>query len=196
MLTYMNFKSWLLLNENIIVKKDDIMFLNFVEDQQLRLELENQDYDVYVRGSFSDQPLLEIDKVGSIRLLMAGPISRPTYYTVHSINGKSKGAGTILYFAALEFVVKYGIRSANGLLASDTTISSDAVRARKRIQDNYGKYISIHQHPDINHAKTHNWTDERFKATPEEASMWKLKTLGHPFNFNFISANPQIKINT
>lgn len=161
-----------------------------IEDQMLRSQLENPEYEVVITGKTIDQPTLEIKNIGSIRLYW-----NTKYYSVHSIKGESKGAGTILYFAALEFVVKYAIKPVNALLASDTTLSPDAIRTRKRIQDHYGQFITVYPHPELKNVKKHNWTDERLPATPEEASMWRLRTLNHPFYFKFISENPQVIIN-
>ena len=161
-----------------------------IEDQILRSQLENQEYEVVVGGLWSDQPTLDIKGTGYIKLYWNGE-----YYAVHGIRGESRGAGTILYFAALEFITNHGLKPRTGMLASDTTLSPDAVRTRKRIQDHYGQFITVHPHPEIQFVKTHKGTNERFTATPEEASMWKLKTLDHPFHFKFISENPQIIIN-
>ena len=168
-----------------------ITFKQFlIEDQMLRSQLENPEYEVVVGGLWSDQPTLDIKGVGYIKLYWNGE-----YYAVHGIRGESRGAGTILYFAALEFITNHGLKPRTGMLASDTTLSPDAVRTRKRIQDHYGQFITVYPHPELEFVKTHKGTNERLPATPEEASMWKLKTLDHPFHFKFISENPQIILN-
>ena len=97
-----------------------------IEDQILRSQLENQEYEVVVGGLWSDQPTLDIKGTGYIKLYWNGE-----YYAVHGIRGESRGAGTILYFAALEFITNHGLKPRTGMLASDTTLSPDAVRTRK-----------------------------------------------------------------
>lgn len=111
------------------------------------------------------------------------------------INGTNKGAGTILYFAALLWVLTEGEKRllahkeepTGGVLACDSTLSPDAIRVRNRMQTQYGDYLYIVPHPNAEEIKVHrsdntNW---RRAATSEEATMWRLKKLP-PFEFKFI----------
>ena len=130
-------------------------------------------YRVFVSGT-GDQPVLKIPTVGMVRLFYSG-VPRP-HYSVHYIKGEQRGAGTILYFAALDWVLRHGIKDAQGLLASDSTLSPDAIRARVRFQQMYDHYIYTYPHPDDN-VKVHrdDGTDWRRPATDEEAMMWRLR---------------------
>ena len=164
----MKFKNWYILNE----------------DEQLRSNLEDTPYDVHVDNS-GFGPHLKIDGIGEIYLYLNDSVDKP-YYSIHLIKGLTKGAGTVLYFAALEYILRHGLREAHGKLASDTIVSSDAMRVRKRMQDYYGDYLYVFPHPEASSVKVHNWGVDRRKATPEEAVMWRLKKLP-PFTFNFIN---------
>jgi hypothetical protein len=141
------------------------------------------DYDVAVSGH-QDQPTLEISDVGFIRLFYSG--SNFPHYTVHMIRGETPGAATILYFAALDWALRHGIKDAHGQLASDLTLSPDAVRARTRFQTKYDYYLHISSHPDSESVKVHRGdnTGWRRKATEDEASLWRLCRLG-PFEFRY-----------
>lgn len=141
------------------------------------------DYDVEVSGYF-DQPTLEISGVGFIRLFYSG--SHFPHYIVHMIRGEITGAATILYFAALDWVLRHGIKDAKGQLASDLTLSPDAVRARTRFQTKYDYYLYISPHPDQDSIKVHRGdnTDWRRKATEEEATLWRLRRIA-PFEFHY-----------
>ena len=141
-------------------------------------------YKVAVTG-YQDQPTLAIPGVGSIRLFYSGS-GRP-HYAVHHIGGDQRGAGTVLYFAALDWALRHGIKDAQGLLASDLTLSPDAIRARLRFQDKYDYYLMTYPHPDADSVKVHrnDKTDWRRRATEQEAMMWRLQRLG-PFLFEYI----------
>lgn len=140
-------------------------------------------YKVSVSG-YQDQPTLTIPGVGSIRLFYSGS-GRP-HYSVHHIGGDQRGAGTVLYFAALDWALRHGIKDAQGLLSSDLTLSPDATRARLRFQKKYDHYLITYPHPDQDSVKVHrnDKTDWRRKATDEEAMMWRLQRLG-PFVFEY-----------
>ena len=121
-------------------------WLKLFEDYTLKASLENVPYNVYVDNK-GFGPHLKIDGVGEI-LLYLNNVDKP-YYNVNNIKGETHGAGTILYFAALEYILRHGLRKAVGQLASDTIVSSDAIRARKRLQDHYGDYLYIYPHPKL-----------------------------------------------
>jgi hypothetical protein len=97
------------------------------------------------------------------------------------ISGETPGAGEILYFAGLEWILRYGIKDAHGLLASDTVISSKAAKSRIRFQNNYSDYIYTYQHPDFNNTKINDRNTKR-PASEYEAAMWRLKMLP-PYEF-------------
>lgn len=169
----MKFKTWL--NTRTSVMSEEIE----------EIEYRDFEFEVYVTG-YEDQPTLTIPGQGSIRLFLSGAFGKeiPEHFVVHMIKGDVKGAGTILYFAALMFALKFGVK--NGYLAADSTLSPDAIRARQRMQQQYSDYLYILPHPYADSIKVHrndgsNW---RRMATPEEATMWRLKNTP-PFEFNF-----------
>lgn len=140
-------------------------------------------YEVFVSGT-GDQPILEIPSVGMIRLFYS-TVGLP-HYSVHYIKGEQRGAGTILYFAALDWALRHGIKNAHGLLSSDTTLSPGAVRARLRLQNMYGEYLYTYPHPEAGRVNVHK-NDDLFwnrPATEEESTMWRLKKLA-PFEFQY-----------
>ena len=141
------------------------------------------DYDVVVSG-YHDQPTLEIPDVGFIRLFYSG--SNFPHYTVHMLRGETPGAATVLYFAALDWALRHGIKDAHGQLASDLTLSPDAVRARARFQSKYDYYLYISPHPDYDSVKVHRGdnTGWRRKATEDEAALWRLRHEA-PFGFQY-----------
>lgn len=141
-------------------------------------------YAVTVSG-YGDQPVLEIPEVGFIRLFL----TQGDYWVVHMIRGEQQGAGTVLYFAALLWALteKKFSRSTHGRLISDTTLSPDAIRARNRMQQQYGDYLYITEHPSDS-VKVHRGdsSDWRRPATSEEATTWRLKKMP-PFEYEFKS---------
>ena len=141
-------------------------------------------YTATVSG-YQDQPTITITGVGQIRLFYSGSV-RP-HYSVHHIHGEQPGAGTILYFAGLDWALRYGIKDAQGLLASDLTLSPDAIRARLRFQNMYNYYLMTIPHPDEDSVKVHKGdnTDWRRPATNEEATMWRLQREA-PFAFKYV----------
>ena len=158
-------------------------WFNLFEDELLKARLEDEPYDVHV-NNIGFGPHLQIDGIGEISLYLNSENDKP-YYNVNLLKGLTRGAGTVLYFAALEYILRHGLREANGKLASDTIVSSDAIRARKRIQDYYGEYLYILTHPVGGAVRVHNWSSDTRVASSEEATMWRLKKLP-PFTFNFI----------
>ena len=140
-------------------------------------------YEVMVSG-YQDQPILEISGVGFIRLFYSG--SNFPHYMVHMIRGEQSGAATILYFAALDWALQHGIKDAHGQLASDLTLSPDAIRVRTRFQKQYNHYLYISPHPDYDSVKVHKGdsTDWRRKATEEEAQLWRLRRTA-PFEYRY-----------
>ena len=150
------------------------------------VEYPNEVFNVSV-SNWEDQPVLEITGWGMIRLFMTGKnrydgSPKLEYYTVHMIDGSRPGAGSLLYFAALEYITKH---TKIHWLASDSTLSPDALRARSRMQSQYKDYIEIAPHPEEN-IKVHrnDRTSWRRQAEPNEATMWSLKKES-PFKFVF-----------
>jgi len=151
----------------------------------------NEEFDVHVDLKYGDQPVLTIPGWGYIRLFYSG---HPPHWEVHMIDGERDGAGTVLYFAALWWIItkgdkmleKYGHEPTGGKLSSGLTLSPDAVRARIRMVQQYGDYIYRLPHPDPESVKVHrnDGTDWRRPATPEESDVWRLKK-EPPFEFNF-----------
>lgn len=144
----------------------------------------SDEYSVRISG-YQDHPTLTIPKVGFITLFYSG--SSFPHYVVHMIRGEQPGAATVLYFAALDWILRHGIKDAKGQLASDLTLSPDAVRARLRFQDKYEYYLYISPHPDYESVKVHRGdnTDWRRKASDDEAALWRLRRTG-PFEFEYI----------
>lgn len=144
-------------------------------------------YRVTVSG-YGDQPILEITGVGFIRLFLSGGFGQdiPEHWVVHMIKGEAKGVASVLYFAALLWIMKY---SDIHLLASDSTLSPDALRARNRLQSQYADYLYIMPHPYADGVKVHRGDNSgwRRKATTEEATMWRLKKMP-PFEYEYINA--------
>lgn len=142
-------------------------------------------YTVLVSG-YDDHPQLSIPGLGRIRLLFSGD-----HWVVHNIRGEKAGAGTVLYFAALWWAMTVDDRFAKdtyGKVASDLTLSPDALRARRRMQTQYGDYLYLMPHPDLESVKVHrgDGTDWRRPAESEEAMMWRLKK-EPPFAFEYKS---------
>ena len=145
---------------------------------------------VHVIAPYKDQPTLKIDNWGSIRLFYSG---EPPHWVVHMIRGEQRGAGTLLYFAALLWAIDKGEKILGtepktlGRVASDSTLSPDAVRARQTMQTKYGDYLYILPHPNADGVKIHrnDGSDWRRKATDQEATMWRLKKMP-PFEFEFV----------
>lgn len=141
------------------------------------------EYKARVSG-YGDQPTIEIPGVGFVRLFLSG--GDQPHYAVHMIRGDRPGSGTVLYFAALDWALRHGEKTAMGRVASDLTLSPSAVDARVRFQDRYGEYLYQFDHPDEDGVKVHrgDGSDWRRKATKEEARMWRLKKLP-PFDVSF-----------
>ena len=148
-----------------------------------RAEFEDS-YRVRVSGP-KDQPTLSIPMVGSIRLFYTG--SGEDHYSVHMLRGEQPGAGSVLYFAALLWVLKLGIKGTLGKLSSDLTLSPDATRARRRFQRLYRSFLYVLPHPDADSVKVHrgDGTDFRRPARSDEASMWRLRKMP-PVDFEFV----------
>lgn len=156
-------------------------------------------YTVLVKVKDSNRVELTIPDWGVVQLKhnYSGYPDKTYYWTVWNIYGDQPGAGTVLYFAALLWVymradkhyAKYDLESADGWLACDSTMSPDAIRARNRMQTDYGNYIEVKPHPEPDDIKVHrgDGTDWRRKAAPEEATMWRLKEVP-PFKFKFEAA--------
>ena len=156
----------------------------------------DQEYIVKVTPSV-DMVVLEIDGWGYLRLRYSysgWEETKQYHWTIYMISGDRPGAGTVLYFAALlwayskgdSYLKKLRLDPAGGLLACDSTLSPDAIRARARMQRDYGEYIEVMPHPDAGDIKVHrdDGTDWRRKATAEEATIWKLKEIP-PWIFRF-----------
>lgn len=145
-------------------------------------QIEFQDsYDVKV-GGYVDHSTLDIASLGFIRLFFSG-LYVP-HYEILMIKGESPGAGTVLYFAALDWALRHGIKEADGWVASGSTLSPDAIRARNRFQSLYGEYLEERPHPDVEGVSVHRGDDSDWRrpATDDEANMWRLRKTA-PFKF-------------
>lgn len=147
------------------------------------------EFTVKVQKTYLDQPTLEIEGWGFIRLFYSSDI-----WIVHMLRGEQPGAATPLYFAALWWALVNGdnmlkqhrLKPTYGQLASDSTLSPDAIRARVRFQQMYHDYLDVSKHPSDN-VQVHrgDGSDWRRPATDLEASVWRLKKRP-PFEFMFV----------
>jgi hypothetical protein len=168
----MNFKNWL---EAVMQFPDEFV--------------------VHVNKKYIDQPSFEIPEWGYIRLFYTSLDLERHCWQIHMIKGEQDGAGTVLYFAALwwaliegdKLLTAHRQKPAYGVLCSDSSLSPDAVRARMRMESQYGDYLDIENNPDISGIKVHrgDGSDWRRKATHDETNMWRLKKRP-PFEFKFV----------
>lgn len=123
-----------------------------------------------------DQPYLENDEWGYIKLFYDG---EQKFYTVHMIRGKKPGAASVLYFAALWWLIKQpAIEGGLGQLGPDTVLSPDALRARQNFETRYKDYLYI-----IPSRKKVRMQD----GTPVQANVWRLSK-EPPMEFSFESS--------
>lgn len=168
--------------------------LNFIQWLEIVNEFPDE-FTVRVDQKYADQPVLEIPKWGFVRLFYSSLDEERSCWRTHMIKGEQPGAGTVLYFAALWWVLtegdklttKHKLKPTYGVLACDSTLYPDAIRARTRMESQYGQYLYIDDHPDISEIKVHraDGTVWRRPATHEETHLWRLKTRP-PFEFKFV----------
>lgn len=155
------------------------------------IEFPNEQFVVRLHAPYIDQPTLSIDGWGSIRLFYSG--TPEPHWVVHMIESSKPGGGTLLYFAALLWALDRGDKLLGkepktlGRVASDSTLSPDAIRARLRMQNQYGDYLMVMPHMNADSVKVHrkDGSDWRRPATAEEAATWRLKKMP-PFDFKFV----------
>ena len=124
-----------------------------------------------------DQPYLTSDEWGYIKLFYDG---EQKFYTVHMIQGKKPGAGSVLYFAALWWLIKQpAIKGGLGQLGSDTVLSPDAYRARQNFENRYKDYL--YTIPSQKEVKLHN-------GTSVQSNVWRLRK-EPPMEFTFEALN-------